>query len=94
MEAAGQLVGIVIPGYNCQRWTGEAIDSALAQTYPHCEIIVGGDGSPKVQGSSYESATAIGFVTSTRRIRGVAPPVIMACVYHLASMSSSWTLTT
>ena len=39
------LVSIIIPTYNCRRWLGEAIDSALKQTYPHCEIIVVDDGS-------------------------------------------------
>jgi len=43
--AGAPLVSIVIPTYDCRRWLGEAIDSALTQTYPHCEIIVVDDGS-------------------------------------------------
>lgn len=39
------LVSIVIPCYNAARWLGAALDSALAQTWPHLEIIVVNDGS-------------------------------------------------
>lgn len=39
------LVSIVIPVYNGSNFLNQAIDSALAQTYPACEIIVINDGS-------------------------------------------------
>ncbi|HOW51568.1 MAG TPA: glycosyltransferase [bacterium] len=39
------LVSIVIPLYNASRYMREAIDSALAQTYPNIEILVINDGS-------------------------------------------------
>jgi glycosyltransferase involved in cell wall biosynthesis len=39
------LVSIVIPVYNGANYLGEAIDSALAQTYKNCEVIVVNDGS-------------------------------------------------
>lgn len=39
------LVSIVINNYNYGRFLGEAIDSALNQTYPHIEVTVVDDGS-------------------------------------------------
>lgn len=39
------LVSIVIPVYNGANYMREAIDSALAQTYDNCEVIVVNDGS-------------------------------------------------
>jgi glycosyltransferase involved in cell wall biosynthesis len=39
------LVSIIINNYNYDRFLAAAIDSALAQTYPHTEVIVVDDGS-------------------------------------------------
>ena len=39
------LVSIIIPIYNGSNYMREAIDSALAQSYKNCEVIVVNDGS-------------------------------------------------
>ena len=39
------LVSILIPCYNAERWIAQAIESALAQTWPRTEVIVVDDGS-------------------------------------------------
>lgn len=39
------LVSILIPCYNAERWIAQAIESALAQTWPEKEVIVVDDGS-------------------------------------------------
>jgi hypothetical protein len=40
-----ELVSILIPCYNTERWIAHAIQSALDQTYPYKEVIVVDDGS-------------------------------------------------
>lgn len=39
------IVSILIPCYNAERWVGQAIESALEQTWPEKEVIVVDDGS-------------------------------------------------
>ena len=39
---ANALVSIIIPAYKAT-WFELALKSALAQDYPHCEIIIGDD---------------------------------------------------
>lgn len=40
-----ELVSILIPAYNAERWIAQTVASALSQTWPHTEVIVVDDGS-------------------------------------------------
>jgi glycosyltransferase involved in cell wall biosynthesis len=39
------LVSVIIPTHNRARLIGQAIESALGQTYPHVEVVIADDGS-------------------------------------------------
>lgn len=52
-------ISIVIPAYNASNYLAEAIDSALAQSYPNVEIVVVNDGS-KDDGATEKIALSYG----------------------------------
>jgi glycosyltransferase involved in cell wall biosynthesis len=45
VSAVGPLCSVIIPAYNVADYLCEAVDSALAQTYRPCEVVVVDDGS-------------------------------------------------
>ncbi|UOE93829.1 glycosyltransferase family 2 protein [Alkalihalobacillus sp. LMS39] len=40
MENQQELVSVITPAYNAEKFIGDAIESVLAQTYPHWEMII------------------------------------------------------
>jgi glycosyltransferase involved in cell wall biosynthesis len=40
-----ELVSILVPAFNAERWIGDCLESALSQTWPRTEVIVVDDGS-------------------------------------------------
>lgn len=61
------LVSILIPAYNAAQWLAETLESASAQTWPHCEIIVVDDGSS-------DGTFAIAKTFEPRGVRCVTQP--------------------
>jgi GT2 family glycosyltransferase len=61
------LVSILIPAYNAERWIGRTIASALSQTWPNKEIIIVDDGSS-------DRTVAIARTHQTRFLKIVTQP--------------------
>lgn len=53
-DSGEPFVSIIIPCYNAEAYIAEAIESALAQTYSHCEVLVVNDGSNDASGKVIE----------------------------------------
>ena len=85
--AVADLVSIVIPVFNGAKFIGRAIDSALAQTWPHREVIVVDDGSD--DGGATRRVLA-GYGTAIRIIRKPNGGVATALNAGVAAMRGSW----
>ncbi|MEG4518252.1 MULTISPECIES: glycosyltransferase [unclassified Microcoleus] len=69
------LVSICIPTYNGAAFIGEAIQSALAQTYPNIELIISDDGSTDATvaiAQSFQSQTSLDFRIVLHRNYGLS----------------------
>ncbi|WP_445240669.1 glycosyltransferase [Microcoleus vaginatus] len=68
-------VSICIPTYNGEAFIGEAINSALAQTYPNIELIISDDGSTDETvaiAQSFQSQTSVDFRIILHRNYGLS----------------------
>jgi len=66
------LVSILIPCYNAAPWLAATLESALAQTWPHCEIILVDDGSKDDSLRIAESFRARGVTVIAQANRGAS----------------------
>ena len=67
---------VIIPVYNRSQLLGETIDTVLAQTYPHFEIIVVDDGSKEdikaVLDKKYNNEPRLNYFRKENEERGAA----------------------
>ena len=84
------LVSIVIPVYNGSDYLRECIDSALAQTYPHIEILVVNDGSTD-GGATEEIALSYGDrIRYFRKENGGVSSALNLGIRHMNGEYFSW----
>lgn len=85
------LVTIVVPVYNGEQYLRESLDSILAQSYPHCEVLVMDDAStdqtPAIIASYGPRVTAIHQSTNRGQFANVNDGIMRArgdyiAVYH------------
>lgn len=84
-------VSIVIPVYNGSKYLGEAIDSALAQTYKNLEIIVSNDGSND-DGATEKVAKSYGkkIIYLGKKENGGASTALNAAIKVMTGEYFSW----
>jgi hypothetical protein len=84
------LVSLVIPVYNGANFLKEAIESALAQTYPHLEIIVVNDGS-KDGGKTSAIARSYGDrIRYFEKVNGGVASALNLAVREMRGQFFSW----
>jgi glycosyltransferase involved in cell wall biosynthesis len=68
-----ELVSVIIPVFNYERYLGEAIESVLSQTYRHLEVIVVDDGSTDRSGEVAKSFAGRGVRYCHQENAGIGP---------------------
>ncbi len=68
-DRSAELVSLVITAYNREQFLGAAIESVLAQTYPHLELVVWDDGS-----TDRTLDIAHAYASLDARVRVIAAP--------------------
>jgi glycosyltransferase involved in cell wall biosynthesis len=66
------LVSILIPAYNAEHWIADTVKSAIAQTWPHKEIIVVDDGSTDQTLAVARQFASKNVVAVTKKNQGAA----------------------
>ena len=64
---ASDIISVIIPCYKQAEFLAEAIESVLAQTYPHHEIIVVDDGSPDQTAAVAQRYPSVRYVHQENR---------------------------
>lgn len=90
-SAATELVSIVIPTHNAEKWIRDTLDSVIAQNYPHIELIVVDDGSDDKTVAVVREKLTVDFPTKWQIIElpGNAGPSAARNV-GLKEASGSW----
>ncbi len=84
------VVSIVIPVYNGANYLAEAIDSALAQTYPDCEVLVVNDGSTDGGATEAVAASYGGRIRYLVKPNGHVASALNFGIRHMAGEYFSW----
>lgn len=88
--AVNPYISIVIPVYNGANYLREAIDSALNQTYGHCEVIVVNDGSTD-NGATEQIALSYGSrITYYRKENGGVASALNLAIEKMHGEYFSW----
>jgi len=82
------VVAVVIPTYNHEKYIRSAVESALAQTYPHVQVVVVVDGSQQKEGATVEDLGCV--VLYHDKNRGLSAARNTGLSYALSTWGSQY----